>query len=102
MLISLSLSTTITSRPESPALLSPSYARPHDSEPSPITAATLKVSPRRSRPAAMPSAAEMLVAAWPAPNASYALSERFRKPLTPSSWRSVSMPVLRPVSSLCG
>ena len=42
------------------------------------------------------------VAAWPAPNASYSLSERFRKPDMPPSWRSVSNSPRRPVSILCG
>jgi hypothetical protein len=36
-------------------------------------------------------AAEIAVAAWPAPNVSYSLSVRLRKPLSPFSWRSVSM-----------
>ena len=100
--ISLSFSTTMRSRSEWPALFSPSYASPHDSAPSPITAATLKSSPRRSRPTAMPSAAEIDVAACPAPKASYSLSLRFRKPEIPSSCRSDSIPELRPVRSLCG
>ena len=42
------------SRSDAPALLSPSYASPDVSAPSPSTATTLNSSPRRSRPAAMP------------------------------------------------
>ena len=100
--ISLSLSTTMMSRSEWPALFSPSYARPDVRAPSPRIATTLSSSPLMSRAAAMPSAAEMAVAAWPAPNVSYGLSVRLRKPETPLSCRSVSIPALRPVRSLCG
>ena len=75
-------------------MFSPSYASPDVSAPSPRTATTLKSSPWRSRPAAMPSAAEIDVAAWPAPNASYSLSVRLRKPDRPFSWRSVSSPIV--------
>ena len=69
----------MTSRSEWPALLSPSYASPQVSAPSPTTATTLKFSCRRSRPAAMPSAAEIEVAAWPAPKTSYSLSRALEK-----------------------
>ena len=42
----------------------------------------------------MPSAAEIDVAAWPAPNVSYSLSVRLRKPEMPFSCRSVSICVV--------
>ena len=51
-------------------------------------------SPLMSRAAAMPSAAEIAVAACPAPKVSYSLSLRLRKPEMPSSCRSVSIRVV--------
>ena len=69
------------------------------SAPSPTTATTLWSSPLRSRAVAMPSAADMAVPAWPAPNWSCSLSVRLRKPEMPSVWRSVGNASLRPVSS---
>jgi hypothetical protein len=50
----------------------------------------------------MPYAAEMAVAAWPAPKVSYSLSPRFRKPEMPFSCRRVSISPDRPVRILCG
>ena len=70
--------------------------------PSPITAMTLFWSPRKSRATAMPSAAEIDVEVWAAPNGSYSLSERLVKPERPSPWRSVSMRLRRPVRILWG
>jgi hypothetical protein len=65
-------------------------------------ATTLKSSPERSRPTAMPKAAEIAVEACPAPKVSNSLSVRLRKPEIPPSCRSVSMRASRPVRSLCG
>jgi hypothetical protein len=48
----------------------------------------------------MPSAAEIAVAACPAPKVSYSLSVRLRKPEMPFSCRSVSIRVLRPREQL--
>ena len=48
------------------------------------------------------SAAEIAVAACPAPNVSYSLSVRLRKPDNPLSCRKDSISEFRPVSSLCG
>ena len=48
----------------------------------------------------MPSAAEMDVDAWPAPNASNSDSLRIEKPLIPPPWRSVEKRAARPLSSL--
>ena len=76
MLISLSFKMTISGRFNSPALLSPSNAMPPVSAPSPITATTWWCSPLRSRAAAKPSAAEMLVLPWLVPNGSCGLSAR--------------------------
>ena len=76
MLISLSLRITISGRLSSPALFSPSNAMPPVSAPSPITAITWCFSPRRSRAAAKPSAAEIEVLPWLVPNGSWALSAR--------------------------
>ena len=59
--IELSFSTTRMSVPITPAWFSPSYARPPVSAPSPTTAITRFLSPRRSRAHAKPSAAEMEV-----------------------------------------
>ena len=72
------------SRSEWPALFIPSYERPQVSAPSPTMATTLWLSPLRSRAVAMPSAADMAVPAWPAPNWSCSLSLRLRKPEIPS------------------
>ena len=83
-----------------PALLIASYARPPVSAPSPMTATTVSFPPRKSRAVAMPSAAEIDVEAWPAPNGSYSDSLRIAKPETPPPWRSVSMRSARPVSIL--
>ena len=48
----------------------------------------------------MPSAAEIDVEAWPAPNASNSDSLRIENPLIPPPWRSVANRPARPVSSL--
>ena len=71
-------------------------------EPSPITATTLWSSPLASRAAQKPSAAEIEVAAWAAPNGSYSLSARLVKPDSPPPCRSVRMRSRRPVRILCG
>ena len=71
-------------------------------EPSPITAITELSSPRWSRATAKPSAAEIEVAAWAAPNGSYWLSARLVKPERPPPWRRVRMRSRRPVRILCG
>ena len=55
--------------------------------PSPITAMTLRRSPRKSRATAMPSAEEIEVELCAAPNGSYSLSERLVKPDRPPPWR---------------
>ena len=47
----------------------------------------------------MPSAADIAVPAWPAPNWSCSLSLRLRKPEIPSFCRSVGKASFRPVSS---
>ena len=61
----LSLKTTMRFVPCSAALLRPSNASPPESDPSPMTAITLNVSPRRSRALARPVASETLVAVCP-------------------------------------
>ena len=48
-------------------------------------AATLKSFPCCLLASAIPRAADIEVDAWPAPITSYSLSERFKKPLRPSS-----------------
>ncbi|GJE78660.1 hypothetical protein BGCPKDLD_5282 [Methylorubrum suomiense] len=86
---------------------------PADIEPSPITATMLRRRPgsapvafasasARSRATAMPSAAEIEVEEWAAPNGSYSLSERLVKPDRPPPWRRVRMRSRRPVRILCG
>ena len=70
--------------------------------PSPITAITLLFLPLRSRATAMPSAAEIEVELWAAPNGSYSLSARLVKPDRPPPWRRVRMRSRRPVRILCG
>ncbi len=98
--MSLSFRTTMKSRPVWPALLSASYARPHPIAPSPMMAATLKSWSVRSRPTAMPQAAEIDVAACPAPNASYSDSSRRRNGASPPLVRMVGSRSLRPVRIL--
>ena len=100
--ISLSFRMTMRSRSVSPALFSASYGSPHVMLPSPMTAMTSKSCPCRSRAAATPTAAEMLVPACPAPNTSYSLSSRRRNPLSPWRLRMLSIRSLRPVRILCG
>ena len=68
--------------------------------PSPMTAITWWSSPRRSRAAAMPVAAEMDVPAWPAPKRSCGLSLRSANPERPSYCRMVSIWPRRPVTIL--
>ncbi len=97
--IPLSFTIRMMSRSEWPALFIPSYERPQVSAPSPTMATTLWSSPRRSRAVAMPSAADIAVPAWPAPNWSCSLSLRLRKPEMPSHCRRVGNDSLRPVSS---
>ena len=101
--IDISLSLRITRKLvfSRPALLIASYARPPVSAPSPITATTVSSLPARSRAVAMPSAAEMDVDAWPAPNASNSDSVRIANPLMPPPWRKVANRLARPVRSLC-
>ena len=70
--------------------------------PSPMTATTLRRSPRSSAALAMPKAAEIETEAWPPPKASYSLSAMRGKPLMPPScrlWRKASR---RPVMILWG
>ena len=59
-----------------------------------MTAITSNSSPRRSRAAAMPQAAEMEVAACPAPKTSYSDSSRRRKPESPPLRRMVGSAVV--------
>ncbi len=67
-----------------------------------MTAITSKSSSRRSRAAATPQAAEMEVAACPAPNTSYSDSSRRRNPLRPWRRRMLGIRSLRPVRILWG
>src|ERR1041385_511291 len=97
--IPLSLRMRITSRSECPALLIPSYERPQVKAPSPTTATTLLVWPRRSRAVAIPKAADIAVPACPAPNWSWGFSLRLRKPEIPPSCRRVPKRSFRPVRS---
>ncbi len=64
---------------------------PAESEPSPITATILLLRPARSLTIAIPSAAEIDVAACAAPNGSNSLSLRLVKPERPPAARSVWM-----------
>ena len=86
---------------------------PADIEPSPITAIMLRRLgaswPRafsdaacRSRATAMPSAAEIEVEEWAAPNGSYSLSDRLVNPDRPPPCRKVRIRSRRPVRILCG
>ncbi len=78
--MSLSLRMTIRRECRAPALFMASYAMPADIEPSPITAIMLRrfgvwplafaAAASRSRPTAMPRAAEIEVEEWAAPNGS--------------------------------
>lgn len=79
-----------------------SYAIPPVIAPSPITAIELRSSPCSSVPTAIPSAAEIDVDEWPAPNLSYSDSFRFAKPDSPPDLRSVCIRCRRPVRILCG
>src|SRR5207302_269353 len=74
--ISLSFSTTRRSAPAMPALLSASNAIPALIAPSPITATTRRVSPRRFAAIAIPSAAEIEMDECAVPKVSYPLSAR--------------------------
>ncbi len=85
-----------------PALFIASKAMPADIAPSPITATTLFVPPLRSRAVAMPSAAEIEVDEWAAPNGSYGLSSRRVKPERPPPWRSVRIRSRRPGENFMG
>ena len=81
--MSLSFKMTISREFFDPALFKASNAMPALIDPSPITLMTLFFLYSRSRPAAMPAAAEMDVELCPAPNGSYSLSDRFVKPDRP-------------------
>ena len=98
--IELSFRMTIRFVPRWPAWFRPSKAMPAVMAPSPITAITWWSSPRRSRAAAMPVAAEIDVPAWPAPKRSWGLSLRSANPERPSYWRIVSICSRRPVTIL--
>ena len=98
--ISLSFRMTMKFESSWPALLSASYARPPVSAPSPSTATIASLRPARSRAIAIPYAAETLVLAWPAPNASYSDSLRIAKPEIPPPFLSVWKRARRPVKSL--
>ncbi len=87
ILLSFRMNTTFSSI--SPALLSASYAMPPVIDPSPMMPTTLWSLPSWVRAAAMPSAADNDVVAWPAPKASYGLSSRFRNPDRPPNCLSV-------------
>ena len=56
----------------------------------------------KSLATAIPSAAEMEVELWPAPNGSYSLSERLVKPDMPPVCLMVGILDLLPVKILCG
>ena len=66
---------------------------------SPITATTGQRRPCSSFAAAMPSAAEIAVEAWPAPKASCSLSVRQRKGASPPALRIVENCSRRPVTT---
>ena len=83
--MALSLSTTIMSRRRAPALFSASKAMPPVRLASPMTAITLPGSSLRRMASSTPSAADSEVEAWPAPNTSWGLSLRDRKPEMPPS-----------------
>lgn len=78
-----------------PAWFMASYAMPPVMAPSPMTAITLLRLPLMSRPTAMPSPAEMDVDEWPAPKASWSLSERLVNPERPPDCRMVDIRDLR-------
>ncbi len=100
--ISLSLSTTNSRLPRSPALFSASNAMPALIAPSPITATASPGSPPSSRAIANPSAALIEVLECPAPNGSNELSARLVNPDSPPSMRRVRMRSRRPVRILWG
>jgi hypothetical protein len=97
----LSLKTTRRGLPRWPAWFSASNDIPEVAAPSPMIATTRAPLPVRRAASTMPSAADTDVPAWPAPNASYALSSRRRKPLGPSAFLILLSPARRPVSALC-
>ena len=99
--ISLSLSTAIRSGLSCPMWLTASMDIPLGNEPSPTTATTCHDSPLRSRAAAMPTAEESAVPAWPVWNQSCGLSCGLGNPDTPPNLRSVPNASRRPVMSLC-
>jgi hypothetical protein len=75
---------------------------PADMAPSPMTAIALPGVPASLLAMAKPSAAEMEVELWAAPNGSYSDSLRLVKPERPPPVRSVRMRSRRPVRILCG
>ena len=82
-------------------LLRPSKARPPLMAPSPITATTcLLAFPVFFAATAMPSAAEMLLEAWPHVNVSYSLSNGVGNGRTPPNLRLVKKLSRRPVRIL--
>ena len=98
--ISLSLRMTMKLVLSWPALLIASYASPPVNAPSPITATTVSLLPRRSRAVTIPRAAEIDVDAWPAPKTSNGDSLRIAKPEIPPPCRTVPISAARPVSIL--
>ena len=67
-----------------------------------MIATTSWSSPRSSRAAAIPRAAEIDVEACPTPKVSYSDSDRFVKPDRPPFWRIVCSCAFRPVRTLWG
>ena len=96
--ILLSFTTTMRSVSKYPALSNPSYAIPLDREPSPIIATTFSVVFAKSRPIAIPSAADIDVPACPTLNVSYSLSSLLGNPLKPpyclKVWNWSLLPVI--------
>ena len=78
----LSFTITMTPEPSSARLSNPSNASPPESEPSPMTATTLYVSPARSRALAKPQARLTEVDVWPTEKRSCGDSAGLLKPET--------------------
>ena len=98
--ILLSLSTIIRFFVMLVMLLSPSSDTPHVSDPSPMIAIIFSLSFLASLAAAIPSAAEIAVPAWPAPNGSYLDSSLEVKPAQPLSCLRVLKKFLRSVKTI--
>ena len=97
-----SLSFTTMTRPlsSSAALSRPSKARPPESDPSPMTATTRRVSPARSRALARPTARLTEVEVWPMAKWSCSLSRGLEKPETEPMSAGSRKAWARPVSIL--